>query len=363
MKHLIFDDVPPLNFSMATYPKYNHLLTGIEANVAKVKSYESRSSDVVPSDHPLVGILQSVSTELHEDIRFHYMEALDRNVEWCAARNITTASKTAGDFNGVWLGGNDTEFVISSIDRIPTSKFKNNQYKDWMNLVPLKILTSKYDDIVPWMPGQAPYNADSWAVLSIDLPMLAIMYRGWLRYTEKEEIEQTQSSFLYSYVLANAMATHQPIKILNRFARILNDLPVTHITGSTTPAIIDYDKRLVVEQKKIVKTNQLTKYSWIELLQATPIGLDVTLVDMLNPITGAETSQNRWLAVLTQVRLLRYLLDNENVTGNQQYVARLKRFMVELKRDGGVMGIRNADAIDVVRNEFEILLDITSDYS
>lgn len=362
MNNLIFSDLPDYKVATVEYPKLDYVYNGIQENIEKVLRYERRNSKVAESDHPLLGMLNVVSRELDSDIRFHYLAALDLNDEWCAARGITTASKTCKPHLGVYLGGGDIEFVVSSIDRMATDKFVNNTYPDWDKLTPVKVVCSNYTDSYPWIPGEAPEHGNGWAMLTVDLPMLSIMYREWVKFNRKNKIEETRSAFIRNYVLVNAIQSHQYTKQLNRLTNIKQGKDVDHVRGNKEVATVDYEARLVREQYRMIKDNALRDLNWVELLHNTSLDKDVTLFDRLEPIQAAETSQNRWALALAQLPILRFLLLHDRTDGvNQQYRARLKRFLHEFKRDRGMYGLKNYTAIDMIQEEFERLLHLSQE--
>ena len=354
MQNLIFGDLPDFEVSKVEYPKLDYVLRGLEANLEKVLNYERRNSKVVASDHQLLGMLNQAGQMLDADIRFHYLAALDLNDKWCAAHDITTASKAASPYLGEFLNGGDIEFLISSVDRIPNSKFVNGGYADWINLTPVRVVACNYHDSYPWIPGEAPENGNRWAMIAIDLPMLSIMYREWVKFLKKENLEETRSAFIRNYVLANAIKSLQMAKQLVRLTRMKQGLDVDHVRSDSEISVVDYESRLVKAQYSMIKDNSLRDLNWVELLQNTKIDLDQDLGYFLDIIETAETSQNRWALALSQVHLWRFLLLHDKTDGvNQQYRERLQRFLYELKRDRGVNGIRNYQAVNLVRDELE----------
>lgn len=359
MNNIIFGDLPEYKVSKVEYPKLDYIFRGMVENLEKIISYERRNSKVVEASHPLLGMLDAVGTSLDDDIRFHYLNALDLNDDWCAARGITTSSKTVRPMLGRFLGGGDVEFLISSVDRIPSGKFVNNTYADWINLTPVKVIASKYTDSYPWIPGEAPDNQNQWAMITIDLPMLSIMYREWVKFNTKNNLTETRSAFIRNYVLANAIESHQRVKQLNRLSRLKDGLEVDYVRSSAEVATVDYETRLVREQYKMVRDNELRELNWVELMANTRISLDDTLSYFLEPILAAETSQNRWALALSQVPLWTFLLQHDKDSGvNQQYRERLQRFLTEMRRDGGVNGLRDYSAVNLVKDEFARVLQL-----
>lgn len=359
MQNLIFGDVPDYNVSKVEYPKLDYVLRGMADNLEKVINYERRNSKVVAVDHPLLGMLTHVGQDLDADIRFQYLAAMDLNDQWCAARGITTASKTAPPMLGEFLGGGDVEFLVSSITRIPNNKFINNSYADWESLTPVRVVTSNYHDSYPWIPGEAPDDGNQWALITIDLPMLSIMYREWVKNLKKENRQETRSAFIRNYVLANAIKSHQRAKHLNRLIRLKSGLDVDHVRSSSEISTVDYEGRLKKEQYRMLKDNSMRDLNWIELMKNTIIDKEEDLTYFLDIINATETSQNRWALALSQVHLWRFLLLHDKDSGvNQQYRERLQRFLYELERDRGVNGLRNYQAVNLVKDEFKRVLDL-----
>lgn len=359
MQNLIFGDLPDFEVSKVEYPKLDYVLRGLASNLEKVMNYERRNSKAVESDHPLLGMLNLAGQHLDDDLRFHYLAALDLNDKWCAAHNITTAAKTAAPLLGEFLNGGDIEFLVSSVSRIPSSKFTGGTYDDWINLTPVRVVASNYHDSYPWIPGEAPDDGNQWTMVAIDLPMLSIMYREWVKFLKKENRQETRAAFLRNYVLANAIKSLQMTKNLNRLIRLKQGLDVDHVRSSGEIALVDYESRYVKAQYRMLQDNTMRDLNWVELLQNTKVGLDEDLGYFLDTIETAETSQNRWALALSQVHLWRFLLLHDKTDGvNQQYRSRLKRFLFEMERDRGVNGMRNYQAINLVKDELKRILDL-----
>jgi len=359
MNNIVFGDLPDFKVSKVEYPKLDYVLRGMEDNLNKVIKHERRNSKVVESDHPLLEMLTHAGHSLDADLRFHYLAALDLNDKWCAASNITTASKTASPLLGEFLGGGDVEFLVSSVTRIPTSKFNSGSYVDWENLTPVKVIASNYHDSYPWLPGEAAEDGNQWSLITIDLPMLSIMYWEWVKFMKKENRADTRSSFLRNYVLANAIKSHQRAKTLKRMVRLTEGLDVDHVRSSSEVATVDYEGRFKKEQYKMLKDNSMRDLNWIELLKNTKLDAEEDLTYFLDNIESAETSQNRWALALSQVHLWKFLLLNDKTDGvNQEFRAKLKRFLFEMERDRGVNGLRNYSAVNLVKDEFERILNL-----
>jgi hypothetical protein len=357
MNNLIFGDLPNYQVATVEYPRLDYVFRGMADNLEKVLTFEKRNSKVVESDHPLLGMLDLVGHQLDADIRFHYLTAIDHNDEWCASRGITTASKTARPYLGEFLGGGDIEFVISSVERIPSNKFVNGSYAGWATLEPLKVIATKYHDSYPWIPGEVPDKDNQWAMLTIDLPMLSIMYREWVKFHTRNKTTETRSAFIRNYVLVNSIKSLQRSKQVERLTRLKRGLDVDHVRSSSDVSTVDYEGRLVKEQYRMIKDNSMRDLNWIELMENTQIGPGVTLMNLLEPIKSAETSQNRWALALSQVPLWRFLLLHDKDSGvNQQYRERLQRFLFEMERDRGINGVRDYTAIDLVKEEFSQIL-------
>lgn len=358
MYGLIFRDLPDFSVGMNQYPKLDYAFKGAKANLEKMVSHERRSSKAVRSDHPLLGLINSISSIDEDNLRLYYMSVKDAAVEWAAARGITTSSKVNRPFLGDWLGGNDLEFVTATNGDIDWGKVTNDVYQGWENLQPLKVVAApEYDDSYPWILGECPYPRNGWAILSIDIPMFAVMYKSWLTGVMRSGEETTKASFLRNYVLANAIESFQEVKNLNRLYRLGQDLEVEHVRSDGDPALPDYELRLMKAQYSHVNDIKKLKLSWVEIMANTMLSADVHLKDKMQPFQDGETSQNRWLYLLAQLPLLKYLLlvDDNRSSANQDYRGRLKRTLQELSRDRGMYAMRDFNAINLIEAEFKSL--------
>lgn len=156
MYGLIFRDLPDFNVGVSQYPKLDYAQRGAKANLETMVDYERRSSNVVRSDHPLLGLINSISSIDEDNLRFYYLAVKDATDEWAAARGITTSAKVNRPFLGEWLGGGDLEFLTVTYDDIDWSKVSNDVYQGWQNLQPLKVIAApEYDDTYPWILASA----------------------------------------------------------------------------------------------------------------------------------------------------------------------------------------------------------------
>lgn len=187
--------------------------------------------------------------------------------------------------------------------------------------------------------------------------MFAVMYKSWLTEVLRNKEETTKSSFIRNYVLVNAMESFQEVKNLNRLYRLAQDLEVNHVRSDGSPAIPDYELRIMKAQYSHVNDIKKLKMSWVEILANTQLSLDTHLKDKLVPFKDGETSQNRWLYLLAQLPVMKYLLlvDDVRSSANQDYRGRLKRTLQELTRDRGMYAMRDYNAINLIQAEFKAL--------
>lgn len=96
--------------------------------------------------------------------------------------------------------------------------------QNWKELEPVKFLDHPHTDLSYGLPaGQYLSNESGAAIISINLPMLAMQYRLWaqqeLLHTDPLKI----STFVTGYPLNNAMRSHMDIAIFNRLMNYMND--------------------------------------------------------------------------------------------------------------------------------------------
>lgn len=360
MRSLIFHDLPEINFSSPFNPRLEYVLNGIGSNVVKKMDHELRSAKTVSSDHPILGMLNSVSARLDEDAYFHYKAAVDMSTEWCAARGITTSSKAARPFKGEILGGDDFEFIYHTTSSLSSSNFKGNALKNWKDFSPLRVIACDYNDSFPWVPGECPIpDNEGIAVFSIDLPMLAMMFRAWDEERMKNKDTETRSQFVRKYVLLPVMRSLMNVKLMNRYYALRVGKWVDSIERDKELALVNYEQKLLKEQLKSLNETVLRGASYPELLSNLHINQETNLWDMIEDTQDSLTAQNRWLMILAEIPLWRLLLSIDNGNENQQYTNRLKRLFFEQKRDRTLYAIRDARAIELIQKTFK---DLVADY-
>lgn len=331
-----------------------------QREIAKIIDYYHSRVYAVPSNHLLCRMLITglISSELPMD---RFMEIAYARSPYVAKHfNLTSEISYGRMFDGVFYGEGNNEILLYSEEYFDPYEALVN----WRNLEPVKVLEHSVSDFGLKLPnGERNSTGQDLCVISINLPMLLVQYRGFM-------VEQSRSSFagngalsenhfVHMYVLPNMLRSHAELVILNRLKNLFYGAPMTQALTHHPFNVIDYGQRLDAVLKQVLKSINSTARPYAQYLQTIPSFYEESMQQYLQMPDLAKTRQVWWALFLTRLPVMQFLLDSggENgLTANGTYISKLKIDVKQLKRESVMASVLPKDLSYDVSVAFEEIL-------
>lgn len=203
--------------SPVMYPQnWNTVREVLKGNLQRTIRYYRRNPTAVESDHLLVRTLQSITVPQSLELDRYYWNVDSMAMNHSMALGMTSSISAGHVFDGVFFGKGSREIVIAH----DTGFDFNNIAANWENATPVKVLRHASTDLgIPIPDGSV--STPGFAVILINIPMLAVQYREFRRREQlitaiSEDSQRTLMHFIRMYVLPNMLFSILDTTLFNR---------------------------------------------------------------------------------------------------------------------------------------------------
>lgn len=305
--------------------------------IAKIIDYYQNRVYAVPSNHLLCRMLitGNISIEVPLD---RYMDiAYTRSPYVAKYFNLTSEISYGRMFDGVFYGEGNSEILIYTEEYFDPYAALDN----WKTLEPVKVLEHTVSDFGLQLPdGVKRDSSEGLCVISINLPMLLVQYRGFQieqsRKVFSGEGGLSETHFIHMYVLPNMLKSHAELVILNRIKNLFYGAPMSESSTHHPFNVIDYGKRLDNVLKEVIKSIRSSSRPYAQYLQTIPSFYDENMQTYLRMPDLAKTRQVWWALLLTRLSVMKFLIDigsDKGLVANGAYISRMKVDIKQLQRE------------------------------
>lgn len=338
------------------FPEWLYVRNGLTRNLGTVLRYYRRNPDAVKSDHFLVKLLQSIGVPQSQNLeRYHAnVEAMSLNL--AMSMQMTSPIYRGRVFKGIFYGFGNTEVILANTELFDI--FEGN--RDWQNLRPVKVLRHPRSDLALNLPDGTNTGSESGlVVVSVNIPMLAVMYRAFRRNEEyiAEGTGDNQLSvmnFIHMYVLPNMLPSHLDVAVFNRIDNLAKGAPLGESKKNHSFALVDYAPRMNTAHKDILESLQRVSKDFVGTLRTIPAITEDNMEDVMNLPYIPPTRQVVWgliIARLSVVSFLYRIAKNGAGTKNQSEVNQIARSILSYRSDNIMKNILPADEYFDIEDE------------
>lgn len=208
-------------------PMWSHVRQGLNRNLNQVIAYYQAHNFAARSNHFLVRLLGALKTSFNQPAERFYDQVDNACTSIAVSMQMTSALHSGTIFDGVFYGFGVKEILIANNE--PIDFF--SVMEDWRNQSPIKVLSHPKTDLDMHVPSGTAYsNEKGLAVISINIPMLALMYYKFsheqVANMAKGKSAATTAQFVMTYVLPNMLPSHLDIAVVNRICAFAQDKPL-----------------------------------------------------------------------------------------------------------------------------------------
>lgn len=306
----LFNSMPEKLSGVLKIPAWNYLQDGLRRNLETVMSYYRNHSMAVQSDHFLVRLLQSITVPKSLNIE-RYADNVDQmSLNLSMALKMTSSIYRGQIFDGVFYGPQCQEVLLAH--NTPFDPFDAD--KNWRTQVPVKVLRHPMTDLGLRLPDGNDNTTDfGIAVVTIDIPLLAVMYRAFrmeeqAAQEERGENQRSVMQFVHMYVLPNMMPSHLDQVIFNRLHAVLKGAPLGEPRRRHSFPLVDYDDRMNAALDDMLEVLERQGKDFRGIMQQIPMVTDESMDTLMRLPNLVPTQQVTWALSLARLPAMDFLV-------------------------------------------------------
>lgn len=232
-------------------------------NLLNLTKYYREHEFYLPNDHLLKMLLLNLGVSGDSSL-LEYVDAVRDRIQTLSRMYKLSGSANTGKVldKSMFLNDRVQEIVVLHGESFDVDEAAAN----WKELEPVKFLDHPHTDISFAIPD-GTYKSDEMgaAVISINLPLLALQYRMWAKAELVKAKPRKVSSFIVAHPLNNAIRSHVDIAISNRLFNIVSKTPNLNKPKwrATSMALPDYTSsvdNVLAAYSSIIERRQPTFY-------------------------------------------------------------------------------------------------------
>lgn len=330
------------NQALLASPRHGYISERFDEALTRAKYNYRRTPYFVEADHILIKILQQIGLSYQSNDKIFYSEVENRTSRIARAVGFT-------DYNAKVGAADKNSFFDSSIKEILISV--SNGYTDlikmeglWAEFVPVQIMYHPFNDLtLNVRDGSKTDGVRGYAVIRVDIPLLALQYHKWRLWAEKNyDVLPTIGQFVFQFPLVNMMRSDLDMSYFNQIAAYSTGQPIIPQKKHYNFSMPDVENYVRSDIEYILENNQKRQRNVLDLSQSLLLMNGNSVWDFLQlprlPVSAANggalaLAAMPWIATLSQLSFQAGSKDNG---GSRNFL--LKRYR-ELNSAGAFRGI------------------------
>jgi len=332
----LFNLKPPSNYGVLQSVHWPYVRDGLKRNLEVILRYHRRNPQAVQGSHFLVRLIMSIDVPLGLNLE-RYFENVDAGTfNTASALKMTSPVSKGILFNGIFYGPGCREVLIGHNDFFDIYEADRN----WRNQQPVKVLRHPRSDLMMNLPdGKATGTETGMAVISINIPLLAVMYRAFCNYEAQTADTSDQLSvyhFLRMFVIPNMLASHLDVALFNRIDNMQKGAPLGESKKAHSFALPDYSKKVTEVHKELLEYVHKKRQDFLGVLYTIPAVTKANMAEVMELPEVTPTRQVVWSLVLARLPVLAFLFQagrDRVSTLNQLEINAVRRAITSYKSD------------------------------
>ena len=353
----IIQDVHDINRNGFSYPDHNYVVNAFEGNIERLESVMSKKAPYLPNNNILVDLIYGLPLKEHlsdSDYYLHILYSLD---------NFLTAQKfadethapvfiTDGIYNGIF-----ELFISKPAKSLSTAK---------------KVISIEHHPFnTPMLPifGDVEANvvrrdALDYAVISVDIPLLAVKWRNYRKELIRKNGPDTGvsiSGYVMNELFPLLYRDHANIAMANLLYKQLSGDANVFVVKPDEVTQITIGNKAADSYANILMDILGRDLNIGGILKTTPLTEGFVLEDVVTNL-NTELDKGHYLELISNFSLLRFLLSIANIVGNtvdSSYINNLHKQLRYLKNNNGLRNsFTDFVAEELLKRQTDVLADL-----
>lgn len=306
--YTLFDIKTDLPVDRKKIVEFDNVKKVLLDQVQTVKDYHRFTHLHIPSNHLLIRLLHMTNVSLSRESYNYVAMARDRTAKLAKHFKLIHSTNTDADiYTGQFYSEHVDEYII-----LHDAMFDvEHAIKYWQSLSPVKIHYHPFNDMGIGVPnGRYKAPTKGFAVISINLPLLALQYRQWIIKTQMNaEVKSNTETYIHQFVMANMAMRHTEIAMINRTVdTALGDRALEPFIRHNPVYVADYTDKVDKVIAKRLEHLSKKKHDFKEFVSAFEMLRFIHWGQIINLPDMARTRHVKWVYLLTYCRFLRFYL-------------------------------------------------------
>lgn len=315
-----------VNSGVQKFSFWENERAGLKRNLARIKDYYRRNPTIVPSQHFLVRLLQSIAVPHSINTERYYDNVVLLSNRLSSLLGMTSSISKGKLFKNTFYNGSH-EILLSITERIFDIEEVN---KNWKDISAVKVVSHPVSTLDLMLPdGRQETVETGIAIISIDIPLLALQYRAFCIEQEylNNGAQLTIMQFIRMYVIPNTLDSHLDYVIFNRIKKLYFKEPIPNFQQSHPFILVDYSNQVdgVLIRVLSVLEKQVNSFSKILLTLPAITNEDQSYLNDFPSV--AITRQIGWALVLSKISVMGFLASISSTEETNVNVGELNRFI------------------------------------
>jgi hypothetical protein len=356
----LFDLLPEVGLGIVKFPEWRYVRDGLGRNLATVHAFYRQNPTAVRSQHLLVRLLHSLNVPLSHNLERYYNLVDSVALDVAKVLKLTSPLMPGQLHKGIFYGEGVDEVLVAH----DTVFDPFEAHRNWQTLEPVKVLRHPMSDLgLPVLDGVRNYGSQKgFAVISINIPMMAVQYRAF-RLSEDElaggDSQRSLMHFVRMYVLPNMLATHLDLALFNRID-FMQQGASQGVSNFRHPFYItDFSAKVDDTYENVLETLAAQNKLWTGVLRTVPAVTTENMDEAMRLPKVVPTRQVVWAILISRTNALSFMMRTSREGGttmNQSEVNRLRRMLTMYQSDRLLRNQLPADAYWNVQSEIDDIL-------
>lgn len=302
----IFNRSPYPTSGISIPAGWNNARSGLTRNLIQIVEYFHNRSMAIKTNHLLVKLLNSARLNYEDHIELFYSKIGAITNQLAQSFKITSPVNSGAKFDGVFYGAGTTEILALSTESFDV----HSAAEHWKTLSPIRVLMHDKTDLEMHIPNGIAYSNElGVAVISINIPMLFVMYRGFVQeqlvQLRKGKQAKSTSQFVHTYVLPNMIGSHLDVALFNRTIALICGAKVANGTSRKHPiSVANWTSQTDRVIKELAKPFTNQRYSLHNLLCMVPAVFTLNGAQAMQLPSMPPVQQYLWVEYLARMKVV-----------------------------------------------------------
>lgn len=286
-------------------PSWSVTRQGLMRNLMLVSEYNRDRAFMTKNGHLLVKIINTIRVNYQAPIERFY-EHVENQATHVSThfRLINELSSTSNPEN-TFYGDGVKELILTHTEAFNIYE----AYQNWELQEPVKVLLHPKTDLGMHIPTGVSYSDEGGlAVIAINIPLLMVMYRGYIhdQLAKMKEGQQPKptSCFVRSYVLTNMLASQLDLAIFNRMMALATKRPIKPPVRTHAVALASWDAQVDRALQEVIQRLENTTMPLNDMLCNIPSVIAVNASEVMALPPAAPTRQYSWVEIIARLPVL-----------------------------------------------------------